>query len=91
MIRVHQDFQGRHYYGHFGGDPDAGEKHREELSGEEWALAERFAHEWDQKALDPDYDTLPLEHFEARVREVFAAARMPTNPSAGRRYADAEV
>jgi predicted HD phosphohydrolase len=23
MIRVHQDFQGRHYYAHFGGDPDA--------------------------------------------------------------------
>src|SRR4026209_140551 len=22
MIRVHQDFQGRHYYGYFGGDPD---------------------------------------------------------------------
>ena len=25
MIRVHQDFQGRHYYAHFGGDPDARE------------------------------------------------------------------
>ena len=23
MIRVHQDFQGRHYYAHFGADPDA--------------------------------------------------------------------
>src|SRR3954452_17974294 len=27
MILVHQDFQGRHYYAHFGGDPDAREKH----------------------------------------------------------------
>ena len=31
MILVHQDFQGRHYYAHFGGDPDAREKHRDAL------------------------------------------------------------
>jgi predicted HD phosphohydrolase len=69
VIRVHQDFQGRHYYHHFGGDPDA----REQYRGEPWfALAERFADEWDQVAFDPDYDTLPLEHFEERVRAVFA-------------------
>lgn len=86
MILVHQDFQGRHYYGHFGGDPDAREKHREALSAEEWELAERFADEWDQKAFDPDYDTLPLEHFEPKVREVFAAGKMFANASAGKRY-----
>jgi predicted HD phosphohydrolase len=70
VIRVHQDFQGRHYYHHFGGDPDA----REQYRGEPWfALAEQFADEWDQVAFDPDYDTLPLEHFEARVRTVFGS------------------
>jgi predicted HD phosphohydrolase len=69
VIRVHQDFQGRHYYHHFGGDPDA----REQYRGEPWfALAEQFADEWDQRAFDPDYDTLPLEHFEERVRALFA-------------------
>lgn len=68
MIRAHQDFQGRHYYHHFGGDPDA----REQYRGQSWfALAEQFADDWDQVAFDPAYDTLPLEHFEARVREVF--------------------
>ena len=41
MILVHQDFQGRHYYHHFGGDPNAREKHRDELTPEEFALAER--------------------------------------------------
>lgn len=76
MIRVHQDFQGRHYYHHFGGDPDARERHRGVLSPEAFALAERFADEWDQRAFDPDYDTLPLEHFEPAVREVFARPRM---------------
>ncbi|HEY7440484.1 MAG TPA: HD domain-containing protein [Acidimicrobiia bacterium] len=76
MILVHQDFQGRHYYGHFGGNPDAREAHRGELTPEEFALAERFADDWDQIAFDPDYDTLPLEHFEDRVRTVFAHGRM---------------
>ena len=71
MILVHQDFQGRHYYHHFGGDPAAREKHRDRLTAEEFALAERFADEWDQLAFDPAYDTLPLEHFEPTVREVF--------------------
>jgi predicted HD phosphohydrolase len=76
MIRVHQDFQGRHYYEHFGGDPDARENHRDALSAEEWVLAERFADEWDQVAFDPAYDTLPLEHFEPLVRRLTAQARM---------------
>jgi predicted HD phosphohydrolase len=76
MIRTHQDFQGRHYYAHFGGDPDAREKHRAELDADTFALAERFADEWDQTSFDPDYDTLPIEHFEDRLRKLFASARL---------------
>jgi len=76
MIRVHQDFQGRHYYHHFGGDPDARERHRGVLAPEAFALAERFADDWDQMSFDPDYDTLPLERFEPLVREVFATPKM---------------
>ena len=69
MIEVHQDFQGRHYYAHFGGDPNA----RDQYQGHEsFALAERFADEWDQQAFDPDYDTLQIEAFEPLVREVFS-------------------
>jgi predicted HD phosphohydrolase len=69
MILVHQDFQGRHYYAHFGQDPDA----REQYAGEPWFdLAAQFADEWDQVAFDPDGETLPLEHFEPMVRDVFA-------------------
>jgi predicted HD phosphohydrolase len=76
MILVHQDFQGRHYYQHFGGDPAAREKHRETLTAEEFELAAMFADEWDQIAFDPAYDTLPLEHFEPVAREVFATPHM---------------
>ena len=43
---------------------------------DEWKLAEQFADDWDQKAFDPDYDTLPLEHFEERVRALFASAKL---------------
>jgi predicted HD phosphohydrolase len=69
VIKAHQDFQGKHYYHHFGGDPNA----REQYRGEPWFdLAAQFADDWDQTAFDPDYDTLPLEHFVPMVREVFA-------------------
>src|SRR5688500_6901919 len=69
MILHHQDFQGRHYYAHFKMDPNA----RDQYQGAEWyGLAERFADEWDQTSFDPDYDTLPLEHFEPAVRDLFS-------------------
>jgi predicted HD phosphohydrolase len=69
MIKAHQDFQGRHYYAHFGKDPNA----REQYQGNDWyALAEQFADDWDQTSFDPDYPTEPLSHFEPTVREVFA-------------------
>jgi predicted HD phosphohydrolase len=71
-IRVHQDFQGKHYYAHFGADPNA----REQYDGEPFFdLAALFADEWDQVAFDPEAETYPLEHFEPMVREVFASPR----------------
>jgi predicted HD phosphohydrolase len=72
VIRAHQDFQGRHYYHHFGGDTAA----RDRYAGADWyELAESFADDWDQVAFDPDGPYEPLEHFEPMVREVFAAPR----------------
>jgi predicted HD phosphohydrolase len=72
MIQRHQDFQGKHYFQYFDRDTNAREAHR---SHQAFELAERFADEWDQVAFDPDYDTLPLEHFEPAVRRVFARPR----------------
>ncbi len=68
VVKVHQDFEGKHYYARMGLDPMMRLKHRDHPCYE---LAERFADDWDQNAFDPDYDTLPLEHFEPMVREVF--------------------
>jgi predicted HD phosphohydrolase len=70
-LRYHQDFQGRHYYGHFGMPTDLREQHRDEP----WfALCEQFTDEWDQAAFDPNGPTEPLSHFEPLVRKVFAKA-----------------
>lgn len=69
VVKVHQDFEGMHYYARMGLDPMMRRKHADHPCYE---LAERFADEWDQHAFDPDYDTLPLEHFEPMVREVFS-------------------
>ena len=70
MIKAHQDFQGKHYYHHFNADPDS----RDKYAGEPWYdLCATFADEWDQTSFDPDYDTLPLSHFEPLIRTITAA------------------
>ncbi|MGH7271745.1 MAG: HD domain-containing protein [Polyangiaceae bacterium] len=69
VVLTHQDFQGRHYYEHFGKSATLREKHR----SEPWyALAERFTDEWDQAAFDPAYKILSLGEFEPLVRAAFA-------------------
>lgn len=68
VVKVHQDFQGLHYYARMGLDPMMRRKHEGHPA---YDLAAKFADEWDQTAFDSNYDTLPLEHFEPMVREVF--------------------
>ena len=79
MVQVHQDFQGRHYYGFLGKDPEARQQY---VGHPAYELAERFADEWDQTSFDPDYDTPPLEHFEPLVREIFSARRAGSDRAA---------
>jgi predicted HD phosphohydrolase len=68
VLRTHQEFQGRHYFEHFGASPTMRDKYREEP----WfALAEQFTDEWDQAAFDPSYQVLPLEEFEPLVHQYF--------------------
>ena len=74
VIKVHQDFQGIHYFARMGLDPMMRLKHKDHPL---YDLAELFVDEWDNKAFDPDYDTLPLEHFEPMVQEVFSRPPRP--------------
>jgi predicted HD phosphohydrolase len=69
IVQTHQDFQGKHYYQHFGKSGTLRERH----AAEPWfAAAERFTDEWDQAAFDPQYPILPLGEFEPLVRQFFA-------------------
>ncbi|MEK6299408.1 MAG: HD domain-containing protein [Acidobacteriota bacterium] len=69
IVRTHQDFQGRHYYALMGKDANA----RSQYANEPWYdLATRFTDEWDQASFDPEYDTLPIEHFEPMIDRVFS-------------------
>ena len=69
IVLTHQDFQGRHYFEHFGKSSTLRERH----TGEPWyALAEKFTDEWDQAAFDPNYRVLPLGEFEPLVQQFFS-------------------
>lgn len=48
---------------------------REHVDQPWYDLAVRFSSEWDQCSFEPDYDTLPLEHFEVRVGKVLRSPR----------------
>jgi predicted HD phosphohydrolase len=72
IVRTHQDFQGLHYYSLIGKDPDA----RRQYAGQPWyEMACVFTDGWDQSSFDPEYDTLPLSHFEPMIERVFASPR----------------
>jgi predicted HD phosphohydrolase len=68
IVLTHQDFQGRHYYEHFGKSGSLRERHKDEPW---YAAAEQFTDEWDQAAFDPKYPVLPLAEFEPLVRQTF--------------------
>ncbi len=72
LLTNHQLIQGRHYVQHFGGDPEAWRALEEHPMFE---TAWRFVEEWDQASFDPDYPTLPLEHFAPLVRRALAKPR----------------
>jgi len=72
LVLHHGVFQGYYYFHHFGRDRDAREAFRGHPAFEKTAA---FCENWDQRSFDPDYDTLPLDAFEPRVRRLFATPR----------------
>ena len=75
VVEKHGDFQLLYFGQYVGADPEK----RQAYAGHPYFddCAE-FCERWDQSSFDPDYDTLPIEHFADRVRAVFA--RQPYNP-----------
>jgi predicted HD phosphohydrolase len=70
MLQHHQVFQDHHIGEHY--DASIDRNARERWRGHphfEWTAT--FVARYDQAAMDPVYDNLPLEHFEPMVRRVF--------------------
>lgn len=78
MIRHHELFQGYHYRHFYGLDPQARERYRDHPG---YARTVRFCDDWDQRSFDPQYDTLPLEHFRPMVERLFARQPLDAMPS----------
>ena len=68
IVKHHGLFQMYYYAHHFGGDRNARDRLAEHPH---YQATVDFCHDWDQASFDPDYDTLPLEHFESMVRRIF--------------------
>ena len=74
IVKHHGVFQGYYYFHFYGLDRDARERYRDHPH---YQACVDFCANWDQTSFDPDYDTLPLEHFEPRVRALFAKEPRP--------------
>jgi predicted HD phosphohydrolase len=68
IVKHHGLFQGYYYFHFKGRDRGAREKYRQHPH---YQACVDFCANWDQPSFDPDFDTRPLEHFEARVRALF--------------------
>lgn len=72
VLKHHGLFQGYYYFHHRGGDRNVRDRH---LGHPHHQACVDFCQRWDQESFDPNYDTLPLEHFEPLVWRVLAAPR----------------
>jgi predicted HD phosphohydrolase len=68
MRSKHAVFQGYYYFQDLGRDQHERDKYLGHPAFERTVM---FCERWDQTAFDPNYDTLPLEHFEPMVRRIF--------------------
>ena len=69
VLKHHGLFQGYYYFHHSGGDRHARDRHR---AHPHYQACVDFCQRWDQESFDPNYDTLPLAHFEPMVWRVLA-------------------
>ncbi len=72
IIKHHGLFQMYYYAHHLGGDRNA----RDRFADHPYYQATvDFCENYDQNCFDPDYDTLPLEHFEPALRRMLSKVR----------------
>ncbi|MEO8602553.1 MAG: HD domain-containing protein [bacterium] len=72
MVEKHGIFQGYYFFHHLGMDRDM----REQFRGHEFFdRTAEFCALYDGPAFDPQRETLPLSHFEPKLRSLFAAPK----------------
>jgi predicted HD phosphohydrolase len=75
IVGKHGLFQA-YYYAHLvGGDRNARDKYKDHPYYDDCA---EFCEKYDQNCFDPDYDSLPLEHFEPIIRRIFGRSMAVT-------------
>ena len=72
IVRHHGLFQGVYWFHHVGADPHARDRYRDHPH---YQATVDFCAAYDQNSFDPDYDTLPLEHFAPLVQEMTVRPR----------------
>ena len=69
IVERHGEFQAYYYAHHLGGDRNKREKYKDHKYYE---ATIDFCEKYDQGCFDPNYKSLPLEHFEPMVRKIFS-------------------
>ena len=80
ILKYHGVFQGYYFFHHLGGDRHARDRYKD---SEHYQACVDFCEKWDQCSFDPEYDWLPLTHFEPMVRRIFARAPFGPNTTSG--------
>jgi len=69
IVERHGEFQAYYYAHHLGGDRNKREKYKEHKY---YQATIDFCEKYDQGCFDPNYKSLPLEHFAPMVRRIFS-------------------
>ncbi len=69
IVERHGEFQTYYYAHHLGGDRNKREKYKDHKY---YQATIDFCEKYDQSCFDPNYKSLPLEHFEPMVRRIFS-------------------
>jgi len=69
VLKHHGLFQGYYYFHHINKDRNIRDNFKDHQF---YQACVDFCSQWDQCSFDPDYDTLPLEHFEQMVGRVIS-------------------
>ena len=69
IVQKHGEFQAYYYAHHLGGDRNKRDKYKDH---QYYQATIDFCEKYDQGSFDPNYQSLPLEHFAPMLRRIFS-------------------